>query len=106
MKKNLLLFASAFALLLSCGKEAPEVATSPMPDVFYAKVDAATKAGFNYDDVNAKYVHFWNEGDQIYVFHGSARRTYSCNPTCTTYSCSTCNTSRARSCAANSPPRR
>lgn len=78
MKKNLLLFASAFALLLSCGKEAPEAATSPMPDVFYAKVDAATKTGFNYDDVNAKYVHFWNEGDQIYVFHGSARRTYSC----------------------------
>ena len=95
MKKSLLLI-SAFALCFSAcntlepnspedvapaiedAQESSAVTGSSMPDVFYASVDAETKAGFNYDSENKKYTHYWNEGDIIYVFKGTYRRTYSC----------------------------
>lgn len=95
MKKSLLLI-SAFALCFSAcnslepnspedvapaiedAQESSAVTGSSMPDVFYASVDAETKAGFIYDSVNKKYSHYWNEGDIIYVFHETYRRTYSC----------------------------
>ena len=87
MKKYLFLSIAALASLLSCENElnrADVVAEEPvvtvetsMPDVFYATIDAETRAGFNYNGTDT-YSHFWNEGDQIYVFHESTRRTYSC----------------------------
>ena len=95
MKKSLLLI-SAFALCFSAcntlepnspedvapaiedAQESSAVTGSSMPDVFYASVDAETKAGFNYDSENKKYTHYWNEGDIIYVFKDTYRRTYSC----------------------------
>lgn len=87
MKKYLFLSIAALASLLSCENElnrADVVAEEPevtvetsMPDVFYATIDAETRAGFNYNGTDT-YSHFWNEGDQIYVFHESIRRTYSC----------------------------
>ena len=87
MKKYLFLSIAALASLLSCENElnrADVVAEEPevtvetsMPDVFYATIDAETRAGFNYNGTDT-YSHFWNEGDQIYVFHDYTRRTYSC----------------------------
>lgn len=87
MKKYLFLSIAALASLLSCENElnrADVVAEEPevtvetsMPDVFYATIDAETKAGFNYNGTDT-YSHFWNVGDQIYVFHESKRRTYTC----------------------------
>ena len=87
MKKYLFLSIAALASLLSCENElnrADVVAEEPevtvetsMPDVFYATIDAETRAGFNYNGTDI-YSHFWNVGDQIYVFHESTRRTYSC----------------------------
>ena len=85
MKKTLL-FVAAIALLFSCENalreetgviEEPANIESSMPDVFYATIDAETKAGFNYNGTDT-YSHFWNLGDQIYVFHESTRRTYTC----------------------------
>ena len=87
MKKYLFLSIAALASLLSCENElnrADVVAEEPevtvetsMPDVFYATIDAETRAGFNYNGTDT-YSHFWNLGDQIYVFHESKRRTYTC----------------------------
>lgn len=95
MKKSLLLI-SAFALCFSAcntlepnspedvapaiedAQESSAVTGSSMPDVFYASVDAETKAGFNYDSEKKEYTHYWNEGDIIYVFKDTYRRTYSC----------------------------
>lgn len=87
MKKYLFLSIAALASLLSCENElnrADVVAEEPevtveasMPDVFYATIDAETRAGFNYNGTDT-YSHFWNVGDQIYVFHDYTRRTYSC----------------------------
>lgn len=87
MKKYLFLSIAALASLLSCENElnrADVVAEEPevtvetsMPDVFYATIDAETRAGFNYNGTDT-YSHFWNVGDQIYVFHDTYRRTYSC----------------------------
>ena len=86
MMKKTLLFVAAIALLFSCENalreetgviEEPANIESSMPDVFYATIDAETKAGFNYNGTDT-YSHFWNLGDQIYVFHESTRRTYTC----------------------------
>ena len=86
MKKYLFLSIAALAILFSCENalreetgviEEPANIESSMPDVFYATIDAETKAGFNYNGTDT-YSHFWNLGDQIYVFHESTRRTYTC----------------------------
>ena len=87
MKKYLFLSIAALASLLSCENElnrADVVAEesvinveASMPDVFYATIDVETRAGFNYNGTDT-YSHFWNVGDQIYVFHESTRRTYTC----------------------------
>lgn len=94
MKKNTLLSAAIGIVLFACttpenevlvNDVEPEVEISPvepsveiMPDNFIAKSDTVTKAGFDYDSVNKKYVHHWTDGDQVYVFHGTTRATYSC----------------------------
>lgn len=101
MKKSLLLI-SAFALCFSaCNTLEPNspedvapaiddvqgasdsVVTEVMPDSFTAIAGDETKAGFDYDSFNKKYVHFWNDGDQIYVYHGNTRGTYTCSDAAT-----------------------
>ncbi len=62
---------SLVCLLFSCEKAEDRDTTDKASDapVFYAKVeDAVTKAGFNYDEGNKIYTHFWNAGDQVAIF--------------------------------------
>lgn len=91
MKKLVFALAAVAAVTVACQQEplAPEsepitpvIEEETIPEVIYASVeDDQTKAGMERYDAGGgtyKYRHHWELGDQIYVYHGTARDTYNC----------------------------